>query len=95
MNIENFCHIIRDSSFEDSVNKISKSHQRLSELDNWFDWLFERFDEEQFSNDKIDKDYYAWHFDRNDVCPEIRIIFKYDKASHTITLVDIEEIIEK
>jgi hypothetical protein len=83
-------HIIREVSFDEKLAKIAQNYSRLDELDIAIDWGLCRKPDAFFN---IEKDFYLWKMERiSDNFPQLIIVYHYDMAKNTVTLIDVDEI---
>jgi hypothetical protein len=81
---------VRERKFDSKIKVLTTGYRRMHEFDEAIEWALSR-NPTQFYN--IEGDFYVWKTDSTFIqFPQLRILYKYDLQSNTITLIDLEEV---
>lgn len=86
--------IVREQSFDEQLELISRQYSRMAELDSAIDWALSRQPTRIPNVVRISYDYYLWvtdEFYAHDV-PMVRILYRVDQEHQTIYLLAIAEV---
>ena len=87
------CHIIKDTNYDENVTEISKNDiHRFVQIDSAIDWEMQRISKNPEMFDEVRPGYYLHKFIKLDGFPQLRILFEYNKSTHTVTLLSMSEI---
>ncbi len=86
--------IVREKSFDEQVEIITRRHFRMKDLDHAIDWALSRKPTEIPNIVKISYEYYLWvtaEFYNIDI-PMVKILYRVERETNTVYLFTIAEV---
>lgn len=86
--------IVRETSFDEQVLHLCKTHHRINELDNAIDWALRRKPHKIPNVIKFPPNHFLWVTDEfyNSDIPMVRILYRIDFENNIVTLLSIQEV---